>query len=46
LATLKRDVAKDILATGTGDGRRPIYFDASRFKTYMEQLGIKYPTVR
>jgi aminobenzoyl-glutamate utilization protein B len=22
------------------------YFDSSRFKTYLEQLGIKYPTVR
>jgi len=25
---------------------RKYYFDPSRFKTYMEQLGIKYPTVR
>jgi aminobenzoyl-glutamate utilization protein B len=22
------------------------YYDASRFKTYLEQLGIKYPTVK
>jgi aminobenzoyl-glutamate utilization protein B len=25
---------------------RKFYFDPSRFKTYMEQLGIRYPTVR
>ena len=25
---------------------RKFYFDPSRFKSYMEQLGIKYPTVR
>jgi aminobenzoyl-glutamate utilization protein B len=24
---------------------RPLYFDRSRYKTYLEQLGIKYPTV-
>jgi aminobenzoyl-glutamate utilization protein B len=22
------------------------YYDPSRFKTYLEQLGIKYPTVK
>jgi aminobenzoyl-glutamate utilization protein B len=25
---------------------RKLYFDPSRYKTYLEQLGIKYPTVR
>ena len=25
---------------------RPFYFDASRFDTYLEQLGIEYPTIR
>jgi aminobenzoyl-glutamate utilization protein B len=25
---------------------RPFYFDPSRYKTYLEQLGIQYPTVR
>jgi len=25
---------------------RPLYYDPSRYKTYLEQLGIQYPTVR
>jgi aminobenzoyl-glutamate utilization protein B len=25
---------------------KPLYYDASKFSTYLEQLGIKYPTVR
>jgi len=25
---------------------RKYFFDAGKYKTYMEQLGIKYPTVR
>jgi aminobenzoyl-glutamate utilization protein B len=25
---------------------RKFYFDSSRYKTYLEQLGIKYPTTR
>jgi aminobenzoyl-glutamate utilization protein B len=25
---------------------RPFYYDASRFNSYLEQLGIEYPTVR
>jgi aminobenzoyl-glutamate utilization protein B len=25
---------------------RPFYYDASRFDTYLEQLGIDYPTVK
>jgi aminobenzoyl-glutamate utilization protein B len=25
---------------------RPYYYDSSKYKTYLEQLGIKYPTVR
>jgi aminobenzoyl-glutamate utilization protein B len=28
------------------DQMRPYYFDAKKHKTYLEQLGIKYPTVR
>ncbi|MGE0442371.1 MAG: amidohydrolase, partial [Gemmatimonadales bacterium] len=28
------------------DKMRPFYYDASRYGTYLEQLGIKYPTVR
>jgi aminobenzoyl-glutamate utilization protein B len=25
---------------------RPFYYDAERFDTYLEQLGIEYPTIR
>jgi aminobenzoyl-glutamate utilization protein B len=25
---------------------RPYYYDSSKYKTYLEQLGIKYPTIR
>jgi aminobenzoyl-glutamate utilization protein B len=25
---------------------RPYYYDPSRYGTYLEQLGIEYPTVR
>ena len=25
---------------------KPFYYDSSRYKTYLEQLGIKYPSVR
>jgi len=25
---------------------RKYYFDAARYKTYLEQLGVTYPTVR
>jgi len=25
---------------------RPFYFDPTRYKTYLEQLGIEYPTIR
>ena len=25
---------------------KPFYFDSTKYKTYLEQLGIKYPTVR
>ena len=25
---------------------RPFYYDASEFDTYLEQLGIEYPTIR
>jgi len=25
---------------------RPFYFDPTRYKTYLEQLGIQYPTIR
>ena len=25
---------------------RPFYYDASKFDTYLEQLGIEYPTIK
>jgi aminobenzoyl-glutamate utilization protein B len=25
---------------------QPFYYDAKKYKTYLEQLGIRYPTVR
>ena len=25
---------------------KPFYYDATRYKSYLEQLGIAYPTVR
>jgi len=25
---------------------RPFYYDPSRYDTYLEQLGIEYPTIR
>ena len=25
---------------------KPYYFDPARYKTYLEQLGIRYPTIR
>jgi aminobenzoyl-glutamate utilization protein B len=25
---------------------RPYYYDSTKYKTYLEQLGIKYPTIR
>ena len=25
---------------------RPLYYDSTKYKTYLEQLGIKYPTIR
>ena len=25
---------------------KPYYYDPAKYKTYLEQLGIKYPTVR
>ena len=28
------------------DQMRPFYFDSSRYPTYLEQLGVKYPTAR
>ncbi|MBX7120101.1 MAG: amidohydrolase [Gemmatimonadaceae bacterium] len=28
------------------DQMRPFYYDASRFPTYLDQLGVKYPTLR
>jgi aminobenzoyl-glutamate utilization protein B len=38
------------LNTGTMEKYRPLmkpfYYDAAKYPTYMQQLGIKYPTVR
>jgi aminobenzoyl-glutamate utilization protein B len=28
------------------DQMRPFYFDSKKYKTYLEQLGVTYPTVR
>lgn len=28
------------------DRMRPFYYDSTKYKTYLEQLGIKYPTIR
>ena len=28
------------------DKMRPLYFDPTKYKTYLEQLGIKYPVIR
>ncbi|MEO8360809.1 MAG: amidohydrolase [Vicinamibacteria bacterium] len=28
------------------DRMRPLYYDPTKYKTYLEQLGIKYPTIR
>ena len=25
---------------------RPFYFDPTKYKTYLEQLGIKYPVIK
>ena len=35
----------DILAQYR-EGMKKYYFDPTKYKTYMEQLGIRYPTVR
>ena len=29
-----------------GPALRKLYYDPTRYKTYLEQLGIQYPTVR
>jgi aminobenzoyl-glutamate utilization protein B len=36
---------KEILAEYR-EKMRPLYYDPTKYKTYLEQLGIKYPTVR
>jgi aminobenzoyl-glutamate utilization protein B len=36
---------EEIMATWR-ERMRPFYYDASKFETYLEQLGIEYPTVR
>jgi len=28
------------------DQMRPFYFDSKKYRTYLDQLGVKYPTVR
>ena len=28
------------------DKMKPFYFDSTKFKTYLEQLGIKYPVIK
>jgi aminobenzoyl-glutamate utilization protein B len=36
---------KDIMAKYR-DKMRPLYFDPTKYKTYLEQLGIKYPVIK
>ena len=39
------DLNEDIMARYKED-LSEFYFDSSKYKTYLEQLGITYPTVR
>jgi len=39
------DVNKRVMDTYRPEMRK-YYFDPTRYKTYMEQLGIQYPTIR
>ncbi len=39
------DLNKEIMARYR-EQMRPYYFDSTKYKTYLEQLGIKYPTIR
>lgn len=39
------DLNRDIMARYR-DQMRPFYFDPTKYKTYLEQLGIAYPTIR
>jgi aminobenzoyl-glutamate utilization protein B len=39
------ELNRDIVATYR-DEMRKFYFDPTKYKTYMEQLGIEYPTIR
>jgi len=36
---------RDIMAKYR-DQMRPLYFDPTKYKTYLEQLGIKYPVIK
>jgi len=39
------DLNREIMARYR-EKMRPLYFDPTKYKTYLEQLGIKYPTIR
>jgi aminobenzoyl-glutamate utilization protein B len=39
------DLNREIMARYREDMRK-FYYDPTKYKTYLEQLGIKYPTVR
>jgi aminobenzoyl-glutamate utilization protein B len=39
------ELNRDILAKYRND-MRPFYYDPTKYKTYLDQLGIKYPTLR
>lgn len=39
------ELNRDIMATYREEMRK-YYFDPTKYKTYLEQLGIEYPTIR
>jgi aminobenzoyl-glutamate utilization protein B len=39
------EINRDIMAKYR-DKMKPLYFDSTKYKTYLEQLGIKYPVIR
>ena len=41
----KIEFNRDIMAKYR-DQMRPLYYDPAKYKTYLEQLGIKYPVIK
>jgi len=39
------ELNRDIMAKYR-DEMRPFYYDPAKYKTYLEQLGIKYPAIK